>query len=119
MMLAQRGFGGLALFLALSGSACTFKQVFEPLPSYTNTTPTQALVTLKPALAVRGINCMLCHGTVKSNILTDFGYDSASMDPRFFENEPDADFAISGERGFDRPFYGNYYQTWQQVKEIS
>jgi hypothetical protein len=33
-----------------------------------------ALHTLEPALAVRGVGCLQCHANVSSNIITDFGY---------------------------------------------
>lgn len=33
-----------------------------------------ALQSLEPALAVRGMGCIQCHAQVSSNILTDFGY---------------------------------------------
>lgn len=33
-----------------------------------------ALVSLKPALAVRGTGCIMCHATISSNVITDFGY---------------------------------------------
>jgi hypothetical protein len=33
---------------------------------------------LKPALAIRGVNCLLCHGNIGSNVVTDFGHNSDS-----------------------------------------
>ncbi|PWU17379.1 MAG: hypothetical protein C5B49_08985 [Bdellovibrio sp.] len=39
-----------------------------------------SLVTLKPAIAVRGTGCITCHASIGSNIVTDFGFG----DPYFF-----------------------------------
>ncbi len=39
-----------------------------------------ALIGLKPALAVRGTGCIMCHASISSNVITDFGYG----DPYFF-----------------------------------
>lgn len=36
----------------------------------------------KPALAVRGLNCMMCHASISSNIITDLGVGSANFVPR-------------------------------------
>lgn len=33
-----------------------------------------ALIGLKPALAVRGTGCIMCHASISSNVITDFGY---------------------------------------------
>lgn len=38
------------------------------------------LAHLQPALAVRGSTCIMCHASISSNIITDFGYG----DPYFF-----------------------------------
>ncbi len=35
-----------------------------------------ALSSFEPALAVRGVGCILCHANIKSNIITDFGLGS-------------------------------------------
>src|ERR1700761_4959445 len=40
------------------------------------TTTTTSVQSLKPALALRGINCLLCHGSIVSNVVTDFGHNS-------------------------------------------
>lgn len=39
-----------------------------------------ALIGLKPALAVRGTGCIMCHASISSNVITDFGYG----DPYFW-----------------------------------
>jgi hypothetical protein len=41
-------------------------------------TTTIAVQQLKPTLAIRGINCLLCHGNIGANIVTDFGHNSDS-----------------------------------------
>ena len=33
-----------------------------------------ALMNLKPAVAVRGTGCIMCHAQITSNVITDFGY---------------------------------------------
>ena len=35
------------------------------------------LVDLKPALVVRGTGCIMCHASLNSNVITDFGYGDA------------------------------------------
>ncbi|MDC0980258.1 tandem-95 repeat protein [Bdellovibrionales bacterium] len=45
------------------------------------------LNTLKPALAIRGAGCILCHAKVNSNIYTDMGFSKTSHD-NFFGRGP-------------------------------
>jgi hypothetical protein len=51
----------------------------SPTPSPSPTNATQVtLRTYKPALAVRGAQCMMCHSSLQANIVTDFGYGSSN-----------------------------------------
>lgn len=60
-------------------------------------TPNDAIVGLKPALAVRASGCITCHAKIHSNYITDFGYG----DNYFFGNP--------GGGGSLGPFNGNIY----------
>lgn len=35
-----------------------------------------AVKSTRPVLAVRGMNCIACHGAIGANVVTDFGYDA-------------------------------------------
>lgn len=54
---------------------------------------------LKPALAVRGSGCVMCHAEIHSNIVTDFGYN----DPFYFGN-----LVPSGFKWNDGTPYGDH-----------
>jgi hypothetical protein len=67
----------------------------------------KTLKTLQPALAVRGISCLLCHASVQANLITDFGYGN--------------EFYLGGASGHfdqDQNWYNNLASTWQVAKEI-
>jgi hypothetical protein len=98
-------------------------------PSTTNPDPgwtfdggtSQVLQAYKPALAVRGISCLLCHAQVHSSIITDFGYGDAQS---FIGSHPGTAYAGNEYRPaidskpLTLPWYGNYYGTWQLANEI-
>ena len=57
--------------------------------------------SIKPALAVRGVSCLVCHSQINANVITDFGYgDSWFMDSGSWESEG---------------WYSNYFDTWQSA----
>ncbi len=68
----------------------------------------ETLKTLQPALAVRGMSCLMCHADVRSNIITDFGYGRP--------------YYLGGENInlFDRDqnWYNNLANSWQTAKSI-
>ena len=74
-----------------------------------NTGSTQAALTsTRPVFAVRGINCVACHGIVGSNIVTDFGYGTANFQP--------ANSFFTGTRtAFDNVDVGNGAGGWQSL----
>ncbi len=41
-----------------------------------------SLAYLKPTLAVRGVNCLLCHANIQSSLVTDFGYGTSNFIPK-------------------------------------
>jgi hypothetical protein len=57
--------------------------------------------SLKPALAVRATGCILCHATVSSNIITDFGYKGDGGGNDYFFNEG---------------IYGDGHGSWDSAK---
>jgi hypothetical protein len=61
----------------------------------------EALKTLQPTLAVRGMSCILCHAQIESNVITDFGYGT----PNF----------MGGEVSFDQGsnWFNNLADAWQ------
>ena len=63
-----------------------------------------AIKTMKPSMAVRGLQCILCHAKVESNIITDFGYPG-----------PNFSASISGSPTFNAVdnVYGNARKPWQ------
>ncbi|MBC7386173.1 MAG: hypothetical protein H7301_08455 [Cryobacterium sp.] len=78
---AHIGFG----LLVLSGTACTPVTAFTtPLTQIDAPAADtgKVLRSLQPALAVRATGCLMCHASVKSNMITDFGLgDSYFLDP--------------------------------------
>ncbi len=54
---------------SLSDPTIVTRPQVTPPPTLTEET----LKTIQPALAVRGISCLLCHAEIRSNIITDFG----------------------------------------------
>jgi hypothetical protein len=47
------------------------------------------IVKLEPALAIRGIGCIQCHGNVDSNVLTDFGFNGNGQgQDYYFSQQP-------------------------------
>ncbi|MEQ1878062.1 MAG: hypothetical protein ABL958_15575 [Bdellovibrionia bacterium] len=74
----------------------------EPTPPPTETVVT--LKTLQPALAVRGIACLMCHADVRANVITDFGYGES--------------WYMGGANHFDgeQSWYNNLASTWQTAQ---
>jgi len=44
----------------------------------------ETISRVRPALAIRGANCILCHANVKSNLVTDFGFSTNDHDNFYF-----------------------------------
>ncbi|MGE0615312.1 MAG: hypothetical protein AB7P04_06705 [Bacteriovoracia bacterium] len=92
---------------AASLSACsgTQDQFFAPLPGRGprgNNPVSETLRSIKPALAVRGISCLMCHATIQSDVITDFG----AGDPWFMG---------AHSYGLGADFYGNPYDGWASL----
>lgn len=84
-----------------NGSTCS------PDPSDICHQSTETLRAIQPAVAVRGISCLMCHAQVKANIITDFGYGS----PWYFGG---------ASVGINTPsWFTNYYNTWQAAAAVS
>lgn len=69
------------------------------------------LKTLQPALAVRGLACLMCHADIQANIITDFGYGNTWFmggTTPFDQVSPDA----------QQSWYNNDDSTWQTAKQI-
>jgi hypothetical protein len=58
------------------------------------TRKTTVLKETRPALAVRGAGCLMCHAQIQSNMITDFGHG-------------DSYFLGNNIAGLSAPFYGN------------
>ena len=109
-------------------TSCVDKYSFEPdtsasrLQSAAVSTGTLgSLKTYKPALAVRGAQCMVCHASLQTNIITDFGYGSANFaaNPYGRRNV----FRSSTQIGAtlhhtNDSAYGNQRESWQSANAI-
>ncbi len=87
----------------------------------------EVLRTYKPALAVRGISCLICHARVQSSVITDFGLgDSQSFLAQNAgtiygtDRTPSAwsPRMINNTNRLSLPWYGNYYGAWQNAEGI-
>ena len=116
------------LLAGLLFTGCETVTTFLPVAAGPSPSPTPidlghtnlVLQTYKPALAVRGMECLVCHARINSSIITDFGYgDSAS----FLIQKAGQIYGQSSVRSDDSPltlpWYGNYYGTWQLAEEIN
>jgi hypothetical protein len=65
-----------------------------------------AFSDLKPALAVRGASCMICHASVKANMITDFG-----LGDDYFFGSKDSSVNIRGDSMYFN--HGNNRDSWQ------
>lgn len=66
----------------------------------------ETLKTLQPALAVRGIACLMCHADVRANIITDFGYGHAAY------------LGANARLDGDVSWFNNIATTWQSARQI-
>jgi hypothetical protein len=108
------GFVGLLGFAVITFQNCSPAAFFvrtSQTPQTDGGGATIAVHNLKPTLAVRGINCMLCHAQVNSNVISDFGVG----DPQFFVGQQ----GITPGLAMTLPWYGNYYGTWQLANQIN
>jgi hypothetical protein len=66
-----------------------------------------ALRTLQPALAVRGMACLMCHADIRSNIITDFGHGNTW-------------YMGGASSSFDetQSWFNNLASTWQSAQQI-
>lgn len=78
----------------------------ETPPPYTPPTTEETLKTMKPALAVRGMSCLMCHAEVRANIITDFGYGTSAY--------------LGGDKHFtdDDSWFNNLAGAWQSARKI-
>ncbi|OFZ10704.1 MAG: hypothetical protein A2Z20_12710 [Bdellovibrionales bacterium RBG_16_40_8] len=67
---------------------------------------TLAIQKIQPAVAVRGISCLMCHAEIRANVITDFGYGSS-----WYWGGSNA--TVNGESWFN-----NYVNTWQSAHSI-
>ncbi len=66
-----------------------------------------ALRTLQPALAVRGISCLMCHADVRANVITDFGHGNS-----WYLGGEQASFDVT------QNWYNNVASSWQSAAQI-
>ncbi|MGZ3803918.1 MAG: hypothetical protein ACXVB4_06900 [Pseudobdellovibrionaceae bacterium] len=52
-----------------------------------STSGSDIIIKLEPALAIRGMGCIQCHGNVDSNILTDFGFKGDGKGNDYYFNQ--------------------------------
>jgi hypothetical protein len=113
-LLAAVSFG---FFLILNYQNCS-PVAFTQASSYPTdsglgpTTTGTTLRNMKPALAVRGMACLMCHANIQANVITDFG----NGEPWFMAAGP---VGSSGDGPFgvnftsDQGWYNNLADTWQ------
>lgn len=86
-------------------------------------TETQAaLKKYKPALAVRGAQCMVCHASLQTNIVTDFGYGSSNFaSTAIGTTNVFKDLYQVGINGHytNESAYSNQRDAWQSANEIT
>jgi len=87
----------------------------------------EVLRTYKPALAVRGISCLICHARVQSSVITDFGLGESQS---FLTQNAGTIYGtdrtpsawsprvINNANRLSLPWYGNYYGAWQNAEGI-
>jgi hypothetical protein len=95
----------------------------SPTPSLGNTNI--VLQKYQPALAVRGMECLICHAQINSSIITDFGYG----DPQYFVNQNAGTLfsgsgfgnsnTITNDKPLTLPWYGNYFGSWQLAAQVT
>jgi hypothetical protein len=68
---------------------------------------TEVIKKIKPSLAVSGLQCIMCHAKLESNIVTDFGYGTANFN---WSSNASASF-FSGDT-----VYGNARGSWQSAQ---
>jgi hypothetical protein len=89
------------LLTALSGClAGTPEQFFAYDLSRSSTSA--AFKNIKPAVAVRGASCLMCHANVQSNLITDFGYG----DSWFIDH-------ANNSRASGSYYFNHELSTWQ------
>jgi hypothetical protein len=75
----------------------------------------------KPALAVRGLQCMVCHAKITSNLVTDFGIGGKNFVPRGRTSAP-FDQDLEGRRFFTNfqreSAYSNQRSAFQNANVI-
>ncbi len=83
----------------------------NPTPP-TEPPPNEIVVTLKslqPALAVRGLACLMCHADIRSNVITDFGYGN----PWYLGENRTLDQGVNQS---DQSWFSNLASTWQTAR---
>ncbi len=67
----------------------------------------ETLKTIQPALAVRGMACLMCHANIQANIITDFGLGSSDF--------------LGGSAGLSEgaSWFNNYVGAWEGAKNIT
>lgn len=58
-----------------------------------------AIKALKPALAIRGGACIICHARISSNLITDFGYKGDGQSLNYFGGRREQDEVYGDMRG--------------------
>lgn len=93
---------GLSASLVGCNQVSTFAFVKPPViaNSQTSTQVSTVIRSLRPALAVRGVGCLMCHADIRSNLITDFGYGES--------------YFWGGSSGVDS-YYGNSKEGWQTL----
>lgn len=70
-----------------------------------------AILRFKPALAVRGAGCFMCHGQVRSNIITDFGYQGDGQGNDYFFGQ-----GAGGLTPLSGSMYGDHGTNWRSAR---
>ena len=77
-------------------------------------TTARVLKSMKPALAVRGMACLMCHADIRANVITDFGYG----DPFYLGAGLALDGNASGGND-SQSWYNNDAHSWQSMRNLN
>jgi hypothetical protein len=73
----------------------------------------QTIKSLQPALAVRGIACLMCHADIRANIITDFGHGSD-----WYLGGPNVSLDQAGAPQSTFSWFSDLASSWQSAIQI-
>ncbi len=65
---------GTFAYLGFSLICCTQVEFNREITNSSNAVTAATIRSIEPALAVRGISCLMCHADIRANVVTDFGF---------------------------------------------